>query len=715
MLRDQAADVIIVGDADESALLKCATAVLEESGQPVRRLTVVTERPGDSAEIERLESLHRLEHCVNVEWDASGVCPIDAINRTIAELDADVALLAADRIVAPGWLRELGIVAHSEERTACVSPLTEADLIAPAARAISGPDRYACAEDLAHSAIARACEGLPRWTVAPVLSASCIYLRGDVLAAVGLLSTDFTTLTSALDDWVMRALDLGFVAKRANRVYLRRSPHFLGGARFSPFDRTRHTVLKTRHPYLERLLAGFDGSLDARLAEHALRLATTGTLPVALDIRHLPREQVGTRTYAVSLAQALADLSELELTLLVRDPAQAEGLPGRVVTPESWSDDVALIHKPAQVIDARELALLFRSSAHIVITFQDLIAYRIPSVFPSDASFDGYRATSGLTVQAVQGILAYSKSAAREISGEFGVPAEEVAVVPLGVDTDWFARRHDRDDLVRRRLELPERYFFSVATEFRNKNLANLLEAYAILRNRWSDGEPPALVLAGYTMGGRTRFYARFEASPMGEGVVLLGPVSKDDLRVLYQHALALVFPSLYEGFGLPPLESLAAGTPVIAMPLSAMSEVVADAALYPAGLSPADLAGAMELLASDQGLRAALSERGSRRITQFRWEQTARATFEVYRSTVLKPSERSLRMRRLLQASLIQSAEAQAHATSRGLAGLIDPMLLDSSIGIRNAVKVLSVALQARFQREIGRVSGAGQRKKAS
>ena len=129
-----------------------------------------------------------------------------------------------------------------------------------------------------------------------------------------------------------------------------------------------------------------------------------------------------------------AKIPEIELTLLVREPAQADGLKGRVVTPDQWQDDVEVIHKPAQVIAPRELKLLFESSAHVVITYQDLIGYQIPSVFPTDLQHDHYRGTSSLSMQAVQRVIAYSESAGQEITAEFGIPAEEVCVVPLGVD-----------------------------------------------------------------------------------------------------------------------------------------------------------------------------------------------------------------------------------------------------------------------------------------
>ncbi len=326
------------------------------------------------------------------------------------------------------------------------------------------------------------------------------------------------------------------------------------------------------------------------------------------------------------------------MTLLVVDPAQAEGMKGRVVTEDQWTDDVAVIHKPSQVTDPRELKLLFESSAHVVVTFQDLIGYRIPLAYPTDTDFDRYRATSGLSLPAVQRILAISESARAEIAAEFGVPEAEIAVVQHGVEAAWFTRREPGDAEIRQSLGLPDRYFFSLATDFPHKNLQNLLDAFAVFRSRWPDGDAPGLVLAGYSSGARAGFYSNLQLNAMGQGVTFLGPATQDEVRVLYQDAMALVFPSLYEGFGLPPLEAMAAGTPVIAMPISAVPEVVGDCGIAPDGLSADALALAMESVATDKALREELIDRGRKRVEQFRWENTARATVEHNRSAVLHP-----------------------------------------------------------------------------
>jgi glycosyltransferase involved in cell wall biosynthesis len=414
-------------------------------------------------------------------------------------------------------------------------------------------------------------------------------------------------------------------------------------------------------------------------------------MKVALDLRDLPREKVGTRAYAVNLARALAELGEVELTLLVEHPAQAKGISGRVVTPASWADDVAVIHKPAQVMDPAELRLLFESSAPLVITYQDLIAFRIPQVFASETAFDVYRATSRLVVPAVQRIIAYSESVSREITAEFGILADEITVVALAAEHEISSE----GPAPRLPIRLPRQFFFSLASDYPHKNLASLLEGYGQLRARWKHGEPPHLVLAGYSSGARTGLYPQLEASRSPDGVIFLGPVSDKQLRGLYKHALALVFASLYEGFGLPPLEAMAFGTPVIAMPISAMPEVGGDGILFCDSLSAAALARAMERVAESEDLRHELREKGLARVQHFRWAKTARETVAAYRAAVLCPSERSLRMRRLLHDAIIDWSEKTSRHPGTGTA---------VALGIRDAYRALDHAVRARVRRELRR-----------
>ena len=312
--------------------------------------------------------------------------------------------------------------------------------------------------------------------------------------------------------------------------------------------------------------------------------------------------------------------------------------------------DVDVIHKPAQVFDPTELGLLFRSPAHVAITHLDLIAYRAQVVFPHQGVADRFRATSALALSAAQMTIAISEDARREIAGEFGLPMNEIAVTPLGVEFGNHPESRDDDELVLRDLGLPRQFFLSVATDFPHKNLRNLIDALTLLRRRWnSPGEPPGLVLVGSQTSVRDGSYRHFASGPIA-GVTYLGAVTDSQLWALYRSAEALVFPSVYEGFGLPILEAMSAGTPVIALPLSSVPEVGGDAVLYADGTSPLDLVRALELLATDHELRNELRRRGPIHAAQFRWETTARLTVDAYRSTIFRPSPRSLRARRQLR-----------------------------------------------------------------
>jgi glycosyltransferase involved in cell wall biosynthesis len=705
MMRQHRADVIMRADHEPDVVACCLRSLFEHGGTSLRRLIVIDQHPGDSEMAAMLESVVTSDPRAAVTRHASSLGIIEAYNRGLAKRQGDVVLISSDCVVSADWLVELAAVAHSDERTACVAPLINEGTCSVSAM-------VGASIATVGASIRKACANLPQWTQLPSVTGPCVYFRADALDAVGLLDTLFASYDAAMDNWVTRVSCLGFGNKRANHAYV----HRLSSTARVGHDDAPHSdgavVSSFQSSDLEHQLERFRNSLDGRLAAHAVRAELTGKLRVALDIRHVPAENVGTRTYTVSLAQALGEQPGIELTLLVSDPAQARGLPGRVVRADDWSDDVAVIHKPAQVIDPRELRLLFRSSAHVVISYLDLIGYRIPHSFPTNAEFDLYRATSNLSLHAAQRIIAISACAADEIHAEFGIPRGEIDISHLGVDANWFGQRADGPIKESWRRGLTDAYFLSIATDFPHKNLSNLLDAYAMLRGGWLEGKPPALVLVGHTSSSRTEFYSKLESSELLAGVTFLGPVSRERLRSLYQYALALVFPSLYEGFGLPPLEAMAAGTPVVAMPISAVPEVAGDAVLYADGLSISALARAMESVGIDQGLRDDLVARGKRRVEAFRWEQTARATVEAYRSAVFRPSNRSLQMRRQLEEAINLLSEPRA--TAAWLESREDWELVNAAhpLGIRNALKALNASLQARLRREIKRLQSASGRR---
>ncbi len=631
-------DVVVLVRKGCTDVRDCLRSVLDHRGQALGRLLVLDASGESSVAPEHLKVLGGAASRLETIPGSPRVNFAALVNLGLGESRADTVVMSASCRVYPGWLEELRAAAWLEERTVCVSPVS----LGAAQHTVTERER----EDqrrLGALAIRDACASLPRTITIPIVDPACVYFKRTLRLAVGALDETLNSPEAVLADWTMRAQRLGFMAKRANRVFM---GQVAGNTESLPERGENHNEVADRHPQLAAQVRRFRGSFDDRVAEHAVRLASGERIRVALDLRHLPPVAVGTRTLGICLTQALFERPEIDLTILVREPGNAQGLPGRIVLERDWADDVQVIHRPAQVGESRDLNLQIRSSAHIIITYLDLIAYRTPLVFPTDKDYEDYRVTSNLSAMTAQRLVAMSENAAWEISAEFGIPREEVPVVTLGVESERFAERKPNDSAILRGMHLPSRFLLSVATDFHHKNLEALIQAHDLLRERLGD-QTPVLLLVGNRHGGRSAFYPSSRSGE--ERVHFLGSVTDDQLRVLYQNATALVYPSLYEGFGLPPLEAMAAGTPVIAMPVSSVPEVAGTAACYPDDLSIGALARAMERIAGDAAYREELIARGRAQVARYRWDRMAEEMVEVYRSAILYPSHRSLELRRQL------------------------------------------------------------------
>jgi glycosyltransferase involved in cell wall biosynthesis len=179
----------------------------------------------------------------------------------------------------------------------------------------------------------------------------------------------------------------------------------------------------------------------------------------------------------------------------------------------------------------------------------------------------------------------------------------------------------------RRELGLPGGYLLYVGTLEPRKNLPLLLDAWEAMRDD-EQGAPPLVLAGGY--GWRSRGLMDRLQALRGEGVVLLGRVDQERLVRLLQAATCFVYPSLYEGFGLPPAEALACGVPVVATHGGSLPEVLGDAALLVDPHEPAELAAAIGRALREPGLAAELSARGPRQAARFSWAASAAALEEV-------------------------------------------------------------------------------------
>lgn len=213
----------------------------------------------------------------------------------------------------------------------------------------------------------------------------------------------------------------------------------------------------------------------------------------------------------------------------------------------------------------------------------------------------------------------------------FGIAADRISVVPHGVAPHFRpASAQARADCLRRhRLDQP--YVLFVGTAEPRKNLLRLVDAMALLRQRRAD--TPLLAIAGKSAWGSAELRNHLHATGMAEHTRLLGFVDAADLPALYSGATTFVLPSIAEGFGMPLLEAMACGAPVVAANTTALPEVYGDAALGADPLDSEALADAVARVCDDATLRATLVERGLRRAAQFTWQASAhkaRLAFEA-------------------------------------------------------------------------------------
>jgi len=267
-----------------------------------------------------------------------------------------------------------------------------------------------------------------------------------------------------------------------------------------------------------------------------------------------------------------------------------------------------------------------------VVTVYDLWMDRYPQysrkVFGQRLSF--YRTKR--TARRARRVITISEHSARDIETLYGLSRDRIAVIPCGVSEEFKpspdeAAFHE----VRTRLSLPtERFILFVGGSDPRKNHRVLVEAYARHADRLTDY---TLVLIGDPVHRFGSFAASVQAHGVAGRVIWPGRLPIQEIRLLYSHADLFVFPSIYEGFGMPVLEAMACGAPVITANTTSLPEVAGDAAILVNPTDPEELGAAIIRVLSDQGLQERLRTRGFARAKSFTWDQTARQTLAVYRT----------------------------------------------------------------------------------
>ncbi len=263
----------------------------------------------------------------------------------------------------------------------------------------------------------------------------------------------------------------------------------------------------------------------------------------------------------------------------------------------------------------------------MVVTVHDLSFIRFPARM-SPARRHYLRAMTSLSCKRARRVIANSQSTANDLQQHLGVPARKIDVTPLGYDKALFHPRQPAEvEHFRRKQGLPERFWFFVGTLEPRKNLMLLLEAYRLL-----DKEARLPLLLGGGVGWRgEQILAAIEQLGIGDSVKHVGYIPAADLPLWYNCAEVFVYPSIYEGFGLPVLEAMACGTPVLASDVTALSEIVGQAGMC---IAPDDLvrwAAALQAVREEDEWRETVGQYAAQAAHRYSWQRTALLTVRSY------------------------------------------------------------------------------------
>ena len=237
------------------------------------------------------------------------------------------------------------------------------------------------------------------------------------------------------------------------------------------------------------------------------------------------------------------------------------------------------------------------------------------------------RTTIKQTVKRADVIITVSEFSKERIAEKLGVPDEKIKVIYPGVNAEFSPQEEESVERVKDKFRINKRYILYVGKFEPQKNIIRLLETF----QRVSMLEDVVLVMAGPINWYYYIVRKKAEELNLSDKIVFAGFVKDDEMAALYSGASVFYFPSLYEGFGMPVLEAMACGTPVVTSPSCSIPEVAGDAAIFADPSSPKEMADAIGRCMNDQALRDGLISKGRKRSEFFSWDKTAAKTLEVY------------------------------------------------------------------------------------
>jgi alpha-1,3-rhamnosyl/mannosyltransferase len=380
---------------------------------------------------------------------------------------------------------------------------------------------------------------------------------------------------------------------------------------------------------------------------------------ILLDARTIQDHFPGIGRYVYNLALALApeldgDLwllvnygarnTQYDLDILARNPGiqliptditvrhwrEQTHLPGLI---RSFAPD--LVHFPYFV---RPL----RVAIPTILTLYDVIPRRFPAYFPGPSRLS-IELLKRLALRSSDAFVAISETTSTDFQRWYGIPSERITVTPLAPDPIFRPQSSWTIADLRQRLDLPERYALYLGSNKPHKNLPRLIEAWGRYQKsesvRGDESPTTRLVIAGAWDRRYSESKQLVEHLHLSNSVRFLGSVDNRDLPALYAGADLFIFPSLYEGFGLPVLEAMACGTPVACSNTSSLPKIAGDAALRFDPTNTGEMAAAIQQILADKTLHRRLSVFGREQVTRFSWERTAQETLRAYEGVTATPN----------------------------------------------------------------------------
>ena len=366
-----------------------------------------------------------------------------------------------------------------------------------------------------------------------------------------------------------------------------------------------------------------------------------GTVRVAIDVRKL--HDFGVGTYVRNLLRQLARIDhDTEYVLLCRrDDRQVVDQLGenfRAVTesagPYSVREQLTVpLHvgwTSPDVFHAPHYVLPMLTPCRSIVTIHDCIHLVFPQYLQNRLARAYARAMFWTAVNRASLILTVSEASKKDILRFFGVPKEKVTVIYNAIDERFYVEPPEEEMVrVRERYQLNDRFLMYAGNVKPHKNLELLIDAFVLLRQ---DGfDHLKLLVTGSEVSRYATLRRAVHRHNLHRHVRFLGYQSEETLAVLYRLADVFVFPSLYEGFGLPPLEAMASGTPVVVSNVSSLPEVVGGAGILVNPYDPRSIADGIRQVLSDGTLRAELTTRGLARARSFSWQESVTQIQRIY------------------------------------------------------------------------------------